>query len=178
MAEQITLEADFGSRPENVSRRHRKVELRAMAIQERVQQEMVAAMKAKAEVRLGVLRMMKSAFLKYKADNMKEADDQAELQILNTLIKQRKDSAEQFRAGGRAELAQKEDVEIAIIEEFLPAAPSEEEVSAAIEAAIQETGISDPKQMGVVMKAVQAKLAGKRVDGKALSDRVRSRLAS
>ena len=97
--------------------------------------------------------------------------------MLYTLIKQRKDSSEQFRKGNRPELAEKEEYEIGIIERYLPAAPSEEEMQQAIEEAVRETGAPTVKQMGVVMKAAQAKLAGRRVDGKALSDRVRAKLS-
>ena len=108
---------------------------------------------------------------------MKPLDEAAELQVLNSLVKQRRESAEMFRKGGRPELAEKEEAELKIVESYMPAAPSESEVDAAIAAAIAETGITQVKQMGVVMKAAQAKLAGKRVDGKALSERVRSKLS-
>jgi uncharacterized protein len=97
--------------------------------------------------------------------------------VLNTLIKQRRESADMFRKGGREELAVKEEAELGLIESYMPASASEEELDAAVSAALTETGATTAKQMGVVMKAAQAKLAGKRVDGKALSDRVRSRLA-
>jgi uncharacterized protein len=146
------------------------------AIADRVQKDMVVAMKAKEELRLSVIRMMKATFLKYKADQMKDADDAAEMQMLSTLIKQRKDSAEQFRNAGRTELAEKEEAEIKIIEEYLPSAPTEEELNAAVDAAISEVGGTDAKSMGLIMKAAQAKLAGKRVDGKALSGLVKARL--
>ena len=148
-----------------------------MPLLDRIQKDMVEAMKARDELRLNALRMVKTALKKNEIDSMKPLDDASELQVLNTLIKQRREAADMFRKGGRAELAEKEDKELAIIESFMPAAPSEEEVEAAINAALAETGIASLKQMGVVMKAVQAKLAGKSVDGKALSDKVRSRLA-
>ena len=99
------------------------------------------------------------------------------LQVLQTLIKQRKESAEQFARGGRADLAEKETREIAFIEAYLPAAPDEAEIDRAIEAAIVETSASSPKQMGAVIKAARSRLEGKSVDGKALSDRVRERLS-
>lgn len=134
-------------------------------------------MKAKDEVRLGAVRMIKTALMKYKADSMKEADEAAEMQILKSLSKQRNDSIEMFRKGGREELAVKEEAELAIIQGYLPQAPTEEEIEAAIAAAISETGINSIKQMGVVMKATQAKLAGKTVDGKALSEKARSKLS-
>ncbi len=147
-----------------------------MTIQERIQKEMTEAMRAGAQLRLDVLRMMKTA-IRLKETEKRAALDEAEcLQMLNTLIKQRKDSAEQFRKGGRVDLAEKEEKEILVIEEYMPAAPTEEELSAAVEAAIAETGATSLKQMGPVMKAAQARLAGKRVDGKALSERVKARL--
>jgi uncharacterized protein YqeY len=148
-----------------------------MNIQERIQKEMVVAMKAKEEARLSVIRMMKAAFLKYKADQMKEADDAAGMQLLSTLIKQRQDSAQQFRDAGRVEMADKEEAEIRIIEEFLPPLATAEELNAAIDAAIAETAATSAKQMGLVMKAAQTALAGKRVDGKALSELVKARLS-
>ena len=121
--------------------------------------------------------MIKAALQKHQIDSMKPLDTASELQVLNTLIKQRRESADMFRKGGRPELADGEEAELTLIESYMPSAPSEEEIVAAIESAIAETGVSSLKQMGVVMKAAQAKLAGKRVDGKALSDRVRAKLA-
>lgn len=148
-----------------------------MALLDRVQKDMVEAMKAKDELRLGATRMIKTALMKYKADNMKEADEAAGMQLLTQLLKQRNESAEMFRKGGRAELAEKEETEARIIESYMPAGATAAEIDAAISAAIAETGINSLKQMGQVMNAVKAKLAGKRVDGKALSDQVRSRLS-
>jgi len=148
-----------------------------MALMERLQKEMVEAMKAKAEVRLNAIRMVKTALMKYKADNMKDADEAAEMQVLNMLLKQRRESVDMFRKGGREELAAKEEAEIAVIEAFMPAMATAEEIEAAIGAAIAETGVTSQKQMGVVMKAAQGKLTGKRVDGKALSDLVRGKLS-
>lgn len=147
-----------------------------MALVDRIQKDMVEAMKAKSEARLSTLRMMKSALMKYKVDSMKEADEAAEMQLMNSLIKQRHDSAEMFRKGGRPEMAEKEEAEIALIESYLPSAPTEAEMLAAIDAAIAETGATSAKQMGLVMKAAQAKLAGKRLDGKLMSEKVRSKL--
>jgi uncharacterized protein YqeY len=108
---------------------------------------------------------------------MKPLDEATELQILGMLIKQRREAAEMFRKGDRAELADKEEAELKLIESYMPAAPSDQEIDAAIGAAMAETGVTSAKQMGVVMKATQAKLAGKRVDGKALSEKVRARLS-
>ena len=148
-----------------------------MPLIDQVQKDMTAAMKASEQTRLDALRMIKAALMKYKVDTMKPLDEAAELQILNTLIKQRREAAEMFRKGNRPELADKEENELKLIESYMPAAPTDEEVDGAISAAMAETGVTSLKQMGVVMKAAQAKLAGKRVDGKALSDRVRSRLS-
>jgi len=147
-----------------------------MALLDRIQREMAEAMKAREEARLGTLRLIKTALKKHEIDSMKPLDEATEMQLLNTLIKQRRDSIEMFRKGNRPELAEKEEAELKMIEGYLPAAPSPEEVQAAIQAALAETGATSLKQMGLVMKAAQAKLAGKRVDGKALSDKVRARL--
>ena len=138
---------------------------------------MVTAMKAREEARLDPLRMIKTALQRYTIDTMKPLDEAAELQILTTLVKQRRESADMFRKGNRPELAEKEEAELALIESYMPSAPSAEEIDAAIAAALAETGITSLKQMGVVMKAAQAKLAGWRVDGKALSESVRSKLS-
>ncbi len=148
-----------------------------MALLERIQREMAEAMKAREEARLSTLRLIKTALKKHEIDAMKPLDEATEMQLLNTLIKQRRDSIEMFRKGNRPELAEKEEAELKMIEGYLPAAPSPEEVEAAIQAAFAETGATSHKQMGLVMKAAQAKLAGKRVDGKALSDKVRARLS-
>ena len=138
---------------------------------------MTQAMKARDQERLGALRMIKTALKKHEVDSMKPLDEPTEMQILKSLVKQRQEAAELFRQGGRPELAEKEEAELRLIETYLPAAPSEEEVEIAIAAALAETGAASLKQMGLVMKAAQAKLAGKRVDGKALSEKVRAKLA-
>jgi uncharacterized protein YqeY len=148
-----------------------------MALIDRIQAEMTAAMKARDEARLSALRMILAALKKHAVDAAKPMDEAAEMQVLKSLVKQRTEAAEMFRKGGRLEMAEREEAERKIIESFLPAAPTEEEMEAAIAAAIAETGVTSLKQMGVVMKAAQAKLAGKRVDGKTLSDRVRARLS-
>jgi len=148
-----------------------------MPLIDQVQQEMVAAMKSGDAARLSALRMLKAALMKQKVDSPKPVDAAAEMQVLKILIKQRMDAAEMYRAAGRTESAEKEEAEKAMLEAYLPAGASEEEVDAAIAAAMAETGATTIKQMGVVMKAVQAKLTGKSVDGKALSDKVRSKLS-
>ena len=148
-----------------------------MPLLERLQTEMVAAMKAKEEARLGTLRMMKAALKKHEVDSMKPLDEATEMRVLETLMKQRRESAEMFRKGGREDLAAKEDAELALIETYMPASAGDEEIERAVSEALAETGATTAKQMGLVMKAVQAKLAGKRVDNKAVSDKVKARLA-
>ncbi len=137
---------------------------------------MVEAMKAKDEARLSTVRLIKTALKKHEIDSMKPLDEATENQVMNTLLKQRRESADMFRKGGREELAAKEEAEIVLIEAYLPSAPSASELEEAVSAAIAETGATSAKQMGQVMKAAQTKLAGKRVDGKALSELVKSRL--
>jgi uncharacterized protein len=148
-----------------------------MPLVDQVQQDMVKAMKARDEARLSTIRMVKAALMKAKVDSPKPLDEAAEMAILKSLIKQRIDAAEMFRKGGREESALKEEAERAIIEAYLPAGASEAEIDAALAEALAETGVTSLKQMGVVMKATQAKLAGKTVDGKALSEKVRSKLS-
>ena len=148
-----------------------------MSLLDRIQKDMVAAMKARDEGRLNAIRMIKSALKKHEIDSMKPLDNAAEMQVLNSLVKQRKDAAELYRKGGRLELAGKEEAEQKLIESYMPAPATEEEMEAAIGAALSETGATTAKQMGQVMKAAQEKLAGKRVDGRTLSEKVRSRLS-
>ena len=147
-----------------------------MPLLDTIQKDMIAAMKAKDEARLGAVRMIKTALKKHEIDSMKPLDEATEMQVMNTLIKQRRESAELFHKGGREELAAKEEAEIKLIEAYLPAAPSEAEIEAAVNEAMVETGANSPKQMGAVMKAAQAKLIGKRVDGKVLSELVKKKL--
>ena len=147
-----------------------------MPLIDRVQQDMVAAMKSREEARLSAIRMIKAALMKLKVDSPKPVDEAAEMALLKTLIKQRVEAADAFRKGGRDEQADKEEAERRLIETYLPAAASEAEVDAAIAAAMAETGITSAKQMGVVMKAAQARLLGKTVDGKSMSEKVRARL--
>jgi len=148
-----------------------------MPLIDQVQQEMVAAMKSGDAARLSALRMLKAALMKQKVDSPKPVDEAAEIQVLKILIKQRIDAADMYRKAGRIDSAEKEEAEKAMLEAYLPAGAGEEEIDAAIAAAMTETGATSLKQMGVVMKAVQAKLTGKTVDGKALSDKVRSKLS-
>jgi uncharacterized protein YqeY len=148
-----------------------------MSLMEQIQRDLTAAMKSHEELRLSVLRMVKAALKHREIEKMATLDDAEALQILQKLVKQRRESAEQFEKGGRPELAEKEILEIGVIESYLPAAPTDDEVRAAIDAAVSETGASSPQQMGAVVKAARARLAGKAVDGKLLSDRVRERLS-
>jgi uncharacterized protein YqeY len=144
---------------------------------ERIQSDLTAAMRTKDELRLSVLRMVKSALKNKEIEKMKPLDDIESLQVLQTLVKQRRESVHQFTQGGRQDLADKEAKEILIIEEYLPAAPSDAEIHRAVEEAISEAGANSLKQMGAVIKAARARLEGKAIDGKVLSDRVRDRLS-
>jgi hypothetical protein len=143
---------------------------------ERIQSDLTAAMKEKDELRLSVLRMVKSALKHKEIEKIQPLTDLESLQVLQTMVKQRRESVDQFRKGGRNDLADKELKEIAIIEKYLPAAPTDAELHSAIESAIGEEGADSLKQMGAVVKAARAKLEGKAIDGKLLSDKVRERL--
>ncbi len=147
-----------------------------MPLIDKVQHDMAEAMKARNEAKLNALRMIKAALMKHQVDSMKPLDDASEMQVLKSLVKQRTEAATMFRQAGRAEQAEKEEAERALIESYLPAGATPEEIEAAIAEALAETGVTSQKQMGVVMKAVQAKLKGKTVDGKSLSEKVRARL--
>lgn len=148
-----------------------------MTLQEKIQSHMADAMRSKDALRLSVLRMMKTAIKNKEIEKIKTLDEPEVLAVINSLVKQRRDSVEQFRTGGREEMAQKEEAEIRILEEYLPAAASDSDILAAIEAAIQETGAASMKDMGKVMKATQARLAGKTADGSRVSQLVKEKLA-
>jgi hypothetical protein len=148
-----------------------------MSLIDKLQQDMTAAMKSRSEARLSALRMMKAALMKQKVDSPKPLDEAAEMQVLKMLVKQRTEAAEAFRKAGRVEQAEKEEAERTLIESYMPAAATDADMDSAIAEAMAETGAVAAKQMGVVMKAAQAKLSGKTVDGKALSDKVRARLS-
>src|SRR6202051_192767 len=147
-----------------------------MPIIDQLQKDLVAAMKAKEEARLSAIRMIKTALRQAAAAPPRPIDDAAEQQILKILVKQRIDAAEMFRKAGREEQALKEEAEKKIVESYLPAAATEEEMLSAVDSAIAETGATTAKQMGLVMKSVQTKLAGKTVDGKFISEKVKARL--
>jgi uncharacterized protein len=148
-----------------------------MSLAEKIQKDMTDAMRAKDELRLSVLRGIKSAIKLKEVEKIRALDETESIQILQTLVKQRKESIEQFTKGNRLDLAGKETKELAIIETYLPAGATDAEMDAAIAKAIADTGANSIKQMGAVVKAAKAALEGKTVDGKALSDRVRSRLS-
>jgi len=148
-----------------------------MTLQEKIQSDLAGAMRSKDSLRLSVLRMMKSAVKNKEVEKMKSLDENEVVAVLNTLMKQRKESVEQFRQGGREELAQKEEAEIKIIQQYLPAAASEEDIRQAIDASVQETGASSMKDMGKVMKAALARLAGKTADGARVSQMVKEKLS-
>src|SRR4051812_46943945 len=140
---------------------------------------MTAAMKAREEARLSTLRMVKSALKNKEVDKRAPLDDQEAMAVLQTLIKQRKDSVEQFTKGGRQEMADKEAAEITVIESYLPKAASEADIAAGVKAVIAEMGAPTMKDMGTVMKNAMARFnaAGMRVDGKVVSESVKKELA-
>jgi len=148
-----------------------------MPIVEQINQDVIAAMKAKDAERLSALRMVKTALKLRETELPGGVDDTEAIRILNTLLKQRRDASEAFRAGGREEMAKKEDAEALILQEYLPAAASPEDMMSAIESAISETAATSMKDMGAVMKAARANLEGKNIDGKALSEMVKAKLS-
>ena len=134
------------------------------------------AMRQRETVRLSALRMLKAAFMNKSIEKKHDLDDAEARQVVAALVKQRKDSIEQFTKGGRQDLADKEAAEIVVLEAYLPAAADSATVDAAVAAAIAETGATSPKDMGRVMKAAMAKLAGQNVDGKTVNELVRKHL--
>jgi uncharacterized protein len=148
-----------------------------MSLSEQLQKDIVTAMKAKDELRLSVLRMVKSALQLKEVEKLRPLDGPESIQLLQTLVKQRKESIDQFSKGGRQDLVDKETNELKILETYLPAGASQAEMDAAISKAIADTGANSIKQMGAVVKAAKEALTGKTVDGKALSDQIRDRLS-
>jgi len=148
-----------------------------MTLTEQVQKDMVDAMRKKEELRLSTLRMMKAALQIKQIEKRGKLEEKEELQVFSTMIKQRKDSIEQFEKGNRPELARKEADEIVIIEAYMPKAAGEDEVVAAVRSTIAEMGTPTMRDMGAVMKNVMAKFAGARVDGKLVSETVKKELA-
>jgi hypothetical protein len=148
-----------------------------MSLTQRVQKEMVDAMRKKEELRLGTLRMMKAALQNKRIEKRADLEESEELQVFTTMIKQRKDSIEQFEKGNRHELAVREAQEIAIIETYMPQPLGEAEIVATVKIVIAEMGSPTMKDMGTVMKNVMAKFGGARVDGKIVSETVKKALA-
>jgi uncharacterized protein YqeY len=149
-----------------------------MALSDKVNAGITAAMKAKDAPRLSALRMMKAAIMNKGVEKGRDLEDAEVLQVFASLVKQRRDSIDQFSKAGRTDLVDKETAEIAVLEEYLPPAAPAAEIDAAVAEAIAETGATSPKDMGKVMKAVMPKLAGKNADGKAVNEAVRRKLGA
>ncbi|MGB7552742.1 MAG: GatB/YqeY domain-containing protein [Candidatus Korobacteraceae bacterium] len=149
-----------------------------MTLTQQVQKDMVDAMRKKEELRLLTLRMMKAALQNKRIEKRADLEEKEELQVFTTMIKQRKDSIDQFTKGHRLELAAKEAQEITIIEGYMPKAVGEEEIVATVRATIAEMGSPTMKDMGAVMKNAKAKFGDARVDGKLLSEEVKKQLAT
>ena len=149
-----------------------------MTLMERISQDLTSAMRAREAQRLAALRMAKAALMNREVEKGRALDESEEQQVVVSLIKQRRDSIEQFRQGGRQDLADKEAAEILILEAYLPPAADPAAVDAAVAGAIAETGATSPKDMGRVMKAAMAKLAGQNVDGKTVNELVRKKLGA
>jgi uncharacterized protein YqeY len=148
-----------------------------MSLSEQIISDLTASMKAQDTPRTSTLRMVKAAMMNRKIEKGSELDDDEMQKLLRSLVKQRRDSIEQYEKAGRQELVDKEQAEIAVIETYLPQAASGAEIEAAVAAAIAETGATSIKDMGRVMKAAQAALAGKNADGKAIADAVKTKLS-
>ena len=147
-----------------------------MSLHDRLTEDLKLAMKARDQLRMDVIRMIKAAVMNKEMEIKKDLDDAEMSRVMTTMIKQRRESIEQFEKGQRAELADKERQEIAILESYLPQALSPEQLSAVIDSVIRDTGARSLKEMGIVMKAVMVRVAGQPVDGKEISDLVRSKL--
>ncbi len=148
-----------------------------MSLEQSLTADIVTAMKAKDQTKLTALRMLKTALTNKSIEKGRALEGAEELQVVSMLVKQRRDAIDQFTKGGRQDLADKEQAEILVLNGYLPASASDEEIAAAVAAAITETGASSAKDMGKVMKAVMAGLAGKTVDGKKVSESVKARLS-
>jgi uncharacterized protein YqeY len=149
-----------------------------MSLKQQIVSDLTASMKAQDAPRTSTLRMVKAAVMNREIEKGGELDDEEMMKLLRSLVKQRRDSVEQYEKGGRPELAAKEKTEIEVIETYLPQAASREGIEAAVAAAIAETGASEMKDMGRVMKAVQGALAGKNADGKTVSEIVKAKLGA
>src|SRR5258706_808228 len=148
-----------------------------MTLIEQITADLTVAMKAREAARTSTLRMVKAAFMNRQIEKRAELDEEESLKLLRSMVKQRRDSIEQYVKGGRQELADKEQAEINVIEAYLPQGASAEQITAAVTEAIAETGATSMKDMGKVMKAVHAKLAGLNADGRALSEMVKAKLS-
>jgi uncharacterized protein YqeY len=146
-------------------------------LKEKINGEMVSAAKAKDKIKLSAIRMIKSALHNKEIDLKRELNDEELLQVLSSIVKQRKDSIEQFRNGGRLELAEKEEKELAVVQFFMPEQLSEEEIEKEIEKAIEDVGAVSIKEMGKVMKVVMPRFTG-RADGKIVSEKVKAKLSA
>jgi uncharacterized protein YqeY len=144
---------------------------------DRTTADIADAMKQRDQARLSALRMLKAALMNREVEKGRALDDAESLQVVTQLVKQRRDAIEQFRAGGRTDLVDKEQAEVVLLSTYLPPAADEGAIAAAIDAAVAETGAASVKDMGKVMKAAMAKLTGQTVDGKAVSDAVKARLS-
>jgi len=149
-----------------------------MSLVDQIQKDITNAMKARDEARLSTLRMVKTALMNKKIEKMADLDDKEAQQVMSTLIKQRKDSIEQFTKGGRQEMADKEAAEIAVIETYLPKAAGEADILSVVKSVVAEMGSPTMKDMGTVMKNAMAKFAAKgaRVDGRVVSEAVKKEL--
>ena len=149
-----------------------------MTLKQQLISDLTASMKAQDAARTSTLRMVKAGIMNREIEKGGELDDEETSKLLRSMVKQRRDSIEQYEKAGRAELAEKENAEIVVIESYLPNAASQEEIEAAVTAAIAETGATTMKDIGRVMKAAQARLAGKNADGRTVSEVVKAKLSS
>jgi uncharacterized protein YqeY len=149
-----------------------------MNLKERIVSDLTSAMKAKDAPRLSALRMVKALVMNREIEKGGELSDEEMTKALQSLVKQRRDSIEQYEKAGRQELADKEQAEIEVIEAYLPQAATREEIEQAVSAAISETGASSMREMGAVMKAAQARLSGRSADGRTVSEIVKAKLSS
>ena len=144
----------------------------------RITADIATAMRGKEVIALSTLRMLKAALTNKEVERGRDLDDAESLQVVTALVKQRRDAIEQFKAGGRQDLVDRETAEIGVLERYLPPAASDADIDAAIDAAVAETGATSAKDMGRVMKAVMARLAGSSADGRKVSEAVKKRLSS
>jgi uncharacterized protein YqeY len=149
-----------------------------MRLTDKINADITAAMKSKEPARLSSLRMMKAALMNKNVEKGRDLEDAEVLQVFSSLVKQRRDSIEQFSQAGRMDLVAKETAEVAVLEEYLPPAATAEEIDAAVAAAVAETGATSAKDIGKVMKAVTPKLAGKNADGRTVNESVRRTLGA